>query len=350
MASKIDVSALSLNAKEVTEVSKAIIELAFVMSDIGLINTIQTGIDQEEQIVFVDNLDVGGNPMTGCVPVEQAGLVLTEKFWNPKIVAGRFVHCAADLNNLLKIFVRAKKVNPEYFDRISSQEMGLLMAKIAEAIKVSVSAKAWLGDTAAAVQPGGNFTIAGFDATLWNQFDGLWKQIFADAAIPRYTISENTGVTYVLQELSAGKSNTILRTIFKNADTRLRGHKDVQIVVTDSIWQNYFDYKEDTEKTGGITEVLDNGMTIMRYRGIPVINEAEWDRTIRKYQDDLTVHFRPHRAIMTIPDNVPIGTLSEDDLQNLESFYDRTLKSNIVDYAYFLDAKFGESYMASVAY
>lgn len=350
MASKIDVSALTLNAKEADEVSKAVIELAFVMSDLGLIHTIQTGISMKEQIVFVDNLDVGGNPLTDCVPVEQDGLVMTEKFWDPELIAGRFTHCANDLNQLLKIFARAKKANPDYFDRIGSEEMGLLMAKIAEAITVSVFAKAWLGDKAAAVQPGGNFTIAGFDATLWNQFDGIWKQVFADAAIPRYTIAENAGVTYLLQELAAGKANTMLRAMYKNADPRLRGHADVQIVLTDSLWQNYFDYLEDTQKTGGITEVLEDGRTVLKYRGINVINEAEWDRTIRKYQDDLTVHFRPHRAIMTIPDNIPIGTLSEEDLENLKSFYFEKGLENIVDYAYFLDAKFGEAYMASVAY
>lgn len=350
MASKINVAALSLNAQEVTEVSKAVTELAFIMNDLGLINTIQTGISMKEQIVFVDNLDVGGEAFTNCTPAEQDGLTMTEKFWDPALIGGRFTHCANDLNQLLKIFTRAKKANPDYFDRIGSEEMGMLLAKISDAIKVSVFAKSWFGDTAAAVQPGGNFTIAGFNGGLWNQFDGIWKQIFADAAVPRYTITENSGATYVLQELAAGESNNILRALYQNADTRLRGHADVQIVVTDSIWQNYYDYLEDTQKTGGVIEILEGGKQALKYRGINVINEPEMDRIIRKYQDDLTVHFLPHRAIMTIPDNVPIGTLSSDDLETLKSFYYEYGLSNIVDYAYFLDAKFGEAYLASVAY
>ncbi len=76
----------------------------------------------------------------------------------------------------------------------------------------------------------------------------------------------------------------------------------------------------------------------------------EWDRTIRKYQDDLTVHVLPHRALLTTPGNIPIGTLSESDMDSLESFYDKKDKTNIVDYGYFLDAKHLESYMSSVAY
>jgi len=350
MASKIDVSALTLNPEEAQQISEAVIEKVFVQGELSQVHDIQTGISMNTQIVFVNNLDVGGEALTNCTPAEQDGLVMTQKNWTPALVAGRFSHCANDLNQLLKIFRRAQRVEPDYYDRIGSQEMGLLMAKIVDALKVSISAKAWLSDTAAAIQPGGNFTIVGFNAGLWDQFDGLWKQIFADGAIPRYTIAENANATYVLQELAAGKSLTIFQEMYEGADARLLGDPDAQFLVTRSIWDNYLTLTETKEFNGGITTRLDNGQVTMNYRGIPVILMNEWDRTIRKYQDDLTVHFRPHRAVLTTPMNIPIGTLSESDLNNLESFYDRKDKTNYVDYGYFLDAKFGESYMASVAY
>jgi hypothetical protein len=350
MATKIDVSALTLNAEEVTQVSEAIVEQVFIQGELSQIHDVQTGIQHQKQIVFVNNLDVSGEALTGCVPAEQGGLTLTEKFWTPALIAGRYTHCAADLNQLLKIYQKAQRANPDFFDRISSQELGMLTAKVIEALKVSVSAKAWLGDTAAAVQPGGNFTIVGFNAGLWNQFEGLFKQIFADATIPRYTIAENAGATYALQALAANKAQTIFQEMYEAADSRLLGSPDAQILVTRSIWDNYLKTTETTQGNGGILTRQEDGVISLNYRGIPVIKMNEWDRTIRKYQDDLTVHFRPHRAVMTTPSNIPLGTLSESDLNSLESFYDQTLKSNIVDFAYFLDAKFGESYMASVAY
>ena len=350
MATKIDVSALTLNTEEAQSISELIIEKVFVQGELSSVHDIQQGIQHQKQIVFVDNLDVGGEALTGCTPAEQAGLVLTEKVWTPALVAGRFTHCANDLAQLLKLFRKAQRANPDFFDRIDSEELGLLMLKIVGALKVSVSAKAWLGDTAAAVQPGGNFTIAGFNAGLWDQFDGLWKQIFADGDVPHYTITENTGITYVLQELAAGESLNIFQNIYEGADSRLLGDTDTQILVTRSIWDNYLALTETKEFNGGKTERLDNGQIVMDYRGYNIVMMPEWDRTIRKFQDDLTVHFRPHRAVMTTPMNIPIGTLNEDDLSKLESFYDQTLKNNIVDYEYFLDAKFGESYMASVAY
>jgi hypothetical protein len=343
-------SALALNPQEATSVDQAIVEKVFVQGDLSTIHDIHTGIQHKEQIVFVANIGEGGEALTGCTPAEQGGLVFTQKYWDPALVAGRITHCATDMNPLMKLFRRAQRVEPDFYDRVSSQEMGMLLAKTSDSIKQSVASKVWLSDTAAAVQPGGNFTIAGFNGGLWNQFDGLWKQVFADAAVPRYTIAENSGATYALQVLAAGESENILRGIYEGADSRLLGDADAQILVTRSIWDNYLTAIETKQATGGIIERLEDGTISMKYRGIPMILMNEWDRTIRKYQDDLTVHFRPNRAVMTTPSNIPVGTLSETDLHNFESFYDKKDKTNYVDYGYFLDAKFGESYMASVAY
>lgn len=350
MASKIDVGALTLNPEEAQQLSEAVMEKTFIQGPLNQVHTVETGVQMQKQIVFFNNLDVGGEALTGCTPAEQDGLVATQKYWTPALIAGRFTHCANDLNVLLKIFQKAQRVEPDFYDRIDSEEMGVLMAKIIEALNVSISAKAWLADTAAAVQPGGNFTAAGFNAGLWDQFDGLWKQIFADADIPVYTITENAGASYAAQALAAGESKNILQKMYEGADPRLLGDPTAQFLVTRSIWDNYLAYLEDTQKNGGVTEVLDDGRVIMRFRGIPIILMNEWDRTIRKYQDTTSAWFRPHRAVLTTPNNIPIATLNEDDLQNLESFYFQKDKTNIVDYGYYLDAKFLESYMASVAY
>lgn len=350
MASKIDVSALTLNTEEATQIGEAVIEQVFVQGELTDVHAIETGVQHDQQIVFVDNLDVSGEAYTNCTPVEQTGLVLTEKKWQPALVGGRYTHCANDLNQLLKLFKKSSKANPDFFDNIDSEAMGLLMAKIIDAMKVSISAKVWLGDLTAAVQAGGNFTIAGFNVGLWDQIEGLWEQIFADSAIPRFTITENAGATYVLQVLASGKGRTIFQTMYEDADSRLIGHPDAEYLVTRSIWDNYLTTIEDKQGNGGVIERLESGVVRMKYRGIPIIRMDEWDRTIRKYQDDLTVHYRPHRALLTVPNNIPIATLSTDDLDSLESWYERKDKTNILDFSYFLDAKWGESYMGSVAY
>lgn len=350
MATKFNVAALTLNAQEATEVSEAVIEQVFVLSPLADVHDVQTGVSMQEQIVFVGQLGIGGEALTNCTPAEQDALTFTQKYWTPALIAGRFTNCQNDLNKLFKLFKKAEKANPDFFDKSGSQEMAMLSVAITEAIKVSVNAKVWFGDTAAAVQPGGNFTIAGFNAKLWNQFDGLFKQVFADGAIPRYTISENAGISYAAQALAAGKSYTILKSLFNNADARLKSNADAQILVTQSIYENYLDYLETTEAVGGNIKVMIDGVEHLTYRGITIKVQNEWDRLVMAYQDDLTVHYRPHRALLTVPGNIPVATLSESDLHNLESWYEKKDKSNIVDYAYFLDAKHLESYMSSVAY
>jgi len=350
MASKIDVSGLTLNAKEVESASEAVFEKVFMDTKLSQVHDIMSGVSMKEQIVFIANLAIGGEALSGCTPAEQDSLVLTEKFWEPALVAGRFTHCANDLNQLLKIFRRAQKANPDFFDRIGSEEISILVARIVDSLSRSIDAKVWFAAKNAAIQPGGDFTIVGFNAGIWDQFDGLWEQIFADADVPVYTITENSGVTYVLQALAAGESLNIFQGMYGVADSRLLSDPDAQILVTRSIWDNYLTLTETKEYNGGITKRLDNGQMAMNYRGIPIVMMDAWDRNILEYQNDLTVTVLPHRALLTVPSNIPIATLNESDLSNLESFYDKVTKSNYVDYAYYLDAKFGESYLAVAAY
>jgi hypothetical protein len=48
--------------------------------------------------------------------------------------------------------------------------------------------------------------------------------------------------------------------------------------------------------------------------------------------------------------NIPVATLSEDDLKTVDSFYDQKDKSNYMDFAVFLDAKFLSAELAVAAY
>ena len=86
------------------------------------------------------------------------------------------------------------------------------------------------------------------------------------------------------------------------------------------------------------------------YRGIPIIVREDWDRNIRTYFDNGTTYLDPHRMILTDINNIPIGTLSEDDLKSLDMFYEKKDKTHYIDTAMTLDAKLLEEYMIAVAY
>jgi len=310
MASKIDVSALTLNPQEAQDLSQVVFEEEFVNGTLSKIHDVNTGVNFDQRIVFADNAGVEGQPYSGCTPVEGGSVVFTEKTWTPKLVGVRYTHCSADVNALFKIFAKEKRVNPDLFDKVSADEMGLLGSRAIASLRESVPAKIWFSDTAAAIQPGG----------------------------------------YDAQVLAAGKSNTIFRNLYEGADTRLLGHPDVQILVTRTIWDNYLSYLEDTQANGGIVEKLEGGTLAMRYRGIPVILMDTWDRQINTYQDDLTVHVLPNRALMTVPGNIQVATTSTSDLEGFESIYDPVGRQNILDISYRLDAKHLQSFMSSVAY
>lgn len=350
MATKIDVSALTLNPQEATEVSQAVMELVFVQNTLSEYHEIETGVQHQQQIVFVGQLGIGGEALTGCTPAEQDALALTQKYWTPALIAGRFSHCQNDLNKLMKLFTKAQRANPDYFDKEGSEEMNLLAGAISESIKTSVNAKVWFSDTAADHVSGAGVFTNGTNLGLFNQIDGLWKQIFADGNIPVYTISENAGANYAAQALSAGKAYTILQNLYNKADTRLKGAENKYFKVTQSIYDNYYDYLESTEQSGGNLIITQGGVTTLTYRGIPVVAESEWDRLVALYQNDGTKYNLPHRAILTVKENVPVATLNESDMETLESWYEKKDKSNYVDFAYFLDAKMLESYLISVAY
>ena len=106
MATKFDITGLTLNPQEATEVSEAVVEQVFVQNDLNQINDIQTGIQMKEQIVFVGQLGIGGEALTGCTPAEQDALEFTQKYWDPALIAGRFTNCQNDLNKLFGTNIR----------------------------------------------------------------------------------------------------------------------------------------------------------------------------------------------------------------------------------------------------
>ena len=168
--------------------------------------------------------------------------------------------------------------------------------------------------------------------------------------IPKFTITKNAGATYALQALAADEGRTILKAVYNGADSRLRGNSEAKFYVTGDLYDNFMETVETVEGAGGIVKTLIDGRPGLSYHNIPIYKELIFDEVIKTYQDDGTVWNLPHRVVLTTPGNIPFGTLSEKDLKTLRSFYVEKDNQNIIDFGYFLDAKFGETYMASVAY
>lgn len=352
MASLIDISGLTLNTEEAKEIGKLIIEKAFVQGSLADIHDIETGVEHDMQIPFAGQIADSLKAASGCTPNAGSGVVMTEKVWTPKIYDSRWEHCAADLNKLFKLFQKAQRINPDFYDRISSQEMGVIYALIEQMLETNLPNKVWFSDTAADDVDGSGVFTSGTDLDLWNVIDGLFKQIFADSDIPRVTISENGSASYALQDsdLSDQDAYDYLESVVNAADSRLLADPSAKILATRSITDRYKNHLRTNTLGAGFLDVTENGKPTLYFDGFEVVTMHEWDRTIRSAQDDGTTYNLPHRIVFTTPENIPVATLSESDLSTLDSFYDQYRKSNIVDVAFSLDAKFLESYMAVAAY
>ena len=344
-----DFSNLNLNPREVEEISKVIFEQVFTNPALEKMHRIEEGIDMKTQIVLMNKLGLVSRASTGCSPQESdAGLVASQKYWEPSKLETRFGFCKdTEIPVLLKAFGRQQNK----FDMTGSPEVQILAQKLAEGLDESVRTLAWFGDKDAAIVASGGTISDTADVTLVNTVNGFWKQIFAGVTagkIKRTTIGANTGSTYTAQELSAGEALTSLRNAYNQADSRLKNSSDSQFYVTQSIYDNFLDRLEDAGLNAVGQLAINDG--VMSYRGKEIIVANDWDNHIAEYEDNGTKYNLPNRIVFSTPENLPIGTLDKGEFKEVNIWYDATLRKVFIENLYSLDAKVLEEYMISVAY
>lgn len=349
----INADALTLNAREAETVSEVIFERVFNDSDLAEYHEIETGIDVKTQIAFAERLGLLGKKSEGCSPNEADGFAMTEKFWTPVMEDFRLKHCQNDMPALLKLFRKSQRINPDFFDMVGTQELGVIISAVETALLENIHRKVWFNDTAAATVANSGVFTNGTDLDYFNSFNGLFKQIFAEVpttAANYVAIEANAGTGYATQALEEDAALAIFEQMVTKADERLVSADDAFILASRSLADNYRATLRNKNLGSGFLEVVEEGRPKLYFDGIEVKVRYDWDRYIKTYQDNGTKHHLPHRAVLTTKSNIPVGTLSEDDLTKLDVFYDKVSKQNIMDAAYTIDAKHLESYMTVAAY
>jgi len=349
----INADALTLNPREAETVSEVIFERVFNDSDLAEYHEVETGIDVKTQIAFAERLGLLGKKSEGCTPNEAGGFTLTQKYWTPVLEDFRLKHCQNDMPALLKLFRKSQRINPDFFDAVGTQEFGVIISAVESSLIENIHRKVWFNDTAAATIANSGVFTNGTDLEYFNSFDGLFKQIFAEVpanAANRVAITANAGTTYTGQILAEDAALAIFEKMVVAADERLVSADDAFILTTRSMADNYRATLRNKNLGSGFLEVVEEGRPKLYFDGIEVKVRYDWDRYIKQYQNNGTKHHLPHRAVLTTKSNIPVGTLSEEDLTKLDVFYDKTLKTNIMDAAYTLDAKHLEAYMTVAAY
>lgn len=148
MASIYNLDSFTMNADEAKEVSKAVFEYVLESGELSEHHDIHTGIQWDTQIPFIGTLGLVGKEILNCKPAANGNKIpLSEKKWTPKLIGDRFEHCATDVDPLFKLFGKVKKINPEFFNRIDSAELGVVLMRIAEAMKEMVNRYVWFAET-----------------------------------------------------------------------------------------------------------------------------------------------------------------------------------------------------------
>lgn len=354
----LDLTGLTMNAEEASEVSQAIFEALITGGQLEEFHEIETGIEHKTQIPFIGNLGLMGVSITGCDRTENPGSIpLTEKFWDPTLIGDRLKHCATDTNALLKLFRKAQRINPDFYDRIDGEEFGVIIAAVEKAMLSMLNRLIWLGNKAADnVANGGNIKD-GVDPKYFTSIDGLWKQVISEvptSASNYVEIAANATATYALQQTLADDFGlTLFRAMYNNIDSRffqaLEGGAMPCFLVTRQILQNYQDHLEDKSLAFTLQETKE-GTNQYSYRGIPIKVRHDWDSNIRAYLDNGTKWHLPNRALLTVKENIPVGTRSTEDMNTIKSWYENKDHANYIDFDLSLDAKHLLPYLTVAAY
>lgn len=199
---------------------------------------------------------------------------------------------------------------------------------------------------------------AAADVKFYDYFDGLWEQIF-DAVtaltMQRVTITENAVLTSKAAQLTlaANAATGYFKLIDIAADSRLRSNPDAKLFVTREIFQNYLLELETAGQAYDIN-ITQDGLPSLKWRGYEVVNmETIWGLSSREDFENNTdglAYYLPHRIVFTVPNNIPLATLNENDFTELEQWYNQDERKNKTAYGFTLDAKELEEYMIVVAY
>ena len=365
MAAVINIDDLALAPQEAQSLSEVIFEKKIEKGNLTTMHSVITGIQHGKKIPFVGQLGLVGECISGCDAPDGASLAMSEKTWEPKTIGFRLEHCSKDLNSLVTYLKKKVQRYPDEYDISGSAEQTVVQMRAEDATEDMLWRFLHFGDKAIANVEDDGYLKDGVNVKFFNCINGLWTKVFAEANLSsggKYyvSIAKNGEASYTAQDaLATDYTKGLIKDMIKKADARLKSAPNKVLLATDSLienllasfeevsWKNAMDVKADLAR---LTATYGRTAYIATYRGVDIYRVVNWDETIRTYFDNGTKWNLPHRALLTTPDNIPIGTPSTEMLGSLDSFYDRKDKKNYVDAEIMVDIQLLEDYMAVAAY
>lgn len=352
MSALLNISNLTLNPKEQNDFGKFILELTFNKPELRAMHTVFEGVSMKEQIVLASQIALSGKKANSCTRQSSGKQsVLTQKYWEPVGIEDTFVNCQADMNGLFKAYFDKIQSYREKYDITGSDEQLFIANLVEEAMNDTILRAIWFGDTEVAASGASTAgLIDGNNAYAFNYFDGLWKQIFAGVTANKITKIDLSSIAG--GEPTASEALKAFDDVYRAADPRLRSNTDAKFYVSGQLYLGLM-YAYRDEAFNFTLEVAENGRQVLKYFGHEIVNmEGIWDNNLQYFEADSTDHeaYLPNRIVFTMPANIPVATLNEDDMTTLESWYNQDERVNKVAYGFSLDAKVIDEKLITVAY
>ena len=352
MASTIDVSSLTLNPKEVQDFSQIILEMTFGRPDLRAMHNVYSGVKMKSQIVLASQLGLSGMKANGCTrQSSDAQSVMSQKYWEPVGIEDTFVNCQADVDNLFKAYYDKIDNYKQMYDATASDQEAFIGNLVSEAMNETINRAIWFADTnVAASTSSAAGLVDGNNAFAFDYFDGIWAQVFA--GVSGGTINRETLSIATPGQPTAAEAYAAIFDVYKTADGRLRTNMDSKFYVSGGIFLGLVEYLQTNSVNFTLQDTF-NGFQTIKFLGHEVINmESIWDKNLAYFEADSTSHdaYLPDRIIFTLPANIPVATLNEDDMSTMESWYNIDDRVNKVAYGFTLDAKVIDDKLINVAY
>lgn len=355
----LDISTLTLNPDEARAVSEFVITFLEKHPSLVQIFDLKTGVKPKQQIVLVKSMGFSGIADPGCSVVSSgAQAIASQKYWDTERIGDTFELCQADMNELFKPYMDSVKRYSDLFGADSNEVLLFIASLVTEALNKAVFRLAYFGDTTVAAS---GASAAGLvnaaNIKFFNVLDGIFKQVFAGAlagTIPRVHIAENLLSTKSAQtSLAAGRAIEIFKAVRDKASVDLLADPDARLEVSREIFTNYIDSLTAASQNFTLS-VTQDGLPTVKWQGYDVVNMSSvWDAANREAfeaKNDHAAYYLPNRVLFIAKSNKPLGTLSETDLAELESWYNRDERKAKIRYGFTLDVKVLDYNQVVVAY
>lgn len=358
MASKIDYSSLTLNAREAQNVNEAVFSKTFTRPELATIHGLQTDVDMDRFIPIYGQFGLVGKVDPSSCSVNTSGetIPVAQKKWEPKLISDRLIHCQKDISSLVKLWQLSRKAAGTW-EEINNEQVAFINDRLSDAVYQSILRISSFGDTAADTVANGGVLKNGTDKAFWTMLDGMWKQIFTDQALGatakavRYTITENSEATEAAQlALASGRAYLAMESMLADIDSRVfEGNSKPAFQMSNTMFTNYKNYLREKSLNFTLDKTTSN-LSGLNFDGYPIIVRHDWDRFIKTYENDGTVRNLPHRIVLADINNIPIGTSDAESMSEFTSVYDPITKKHYMDFAYKIDMKVLEADQIAVAY